>query len=166
MVTLTVHTRRRILIAAVALLAGSFVWTCYLLVAGRPIIAAADARQPQPHPPVGTADRAEQACMLWQLDEYAVIYRKPLRSPLFDPPPQAPPAKARPKMPVTLEGTAVEPGHSYAFLATADGVRIVGAGEVLEGVEVLEINDQSVTVRFDGEITILTLAKDSGGRHE
>jgi hypothetical protein len=91
-------------------------------------------------------------------DDYAVIYQRNLRKPLFDPTPvsikSAPPPK--PKLKATLTGTVLEPGFTYALFIDSKGQqKLVSIGQSVEDAEVLSIRDSEATVRFCGEEMIL-----------
>ena len=97
------------------------------------------------------------------LSAFAVIYRRDLRQPLYDPKPvvaapAAPPPPPKPE--VDLVGTAVELGYTYAFLQTKAGkVKMMGIGEELDGLRVTAIADGSATVQFHGQTYTLEVKK-------
>jgi hypothetical protein len=89
----------------------------------------------------------------------AVIYETNLRKPLFDPAPVvaqpvAPPPP--PKLEVILTGTAVDPGSTYGLFKLKTGeVKLVSVGELVEGAEVLAIDERSATVKHFGQTITL-----------
>ena len=102
---------------------------------------------------------------------------RPLRRPLFDPPPvaAAPPPKptpkvverptpppAPPKLEVTLVGTIIQPDQSLAIVADASGeFDVKGIGESLElspqGITVERIESERVTLRYQGRESTIEL---------
>ena len=94
------------------------------------------------------------------LQQYALIWQRPLRNPLYDPSPVAAKLTPEPQLKGRLAGTVVEPGFTYAFFNTADG-RIVRlrVGDKIEGAEVKSIADGSVTVLFAGDTLTLTVER-------
>ena len=89
---------------------------------------------------------------------------KPLRAPLYDPPPAPAPTKkqsvpAAPprqsKLDLTLVGTIIEKNGSVAILSDASGeFDVKGIGELLEltppGVTVESIESEQVTLQYEG----------------
>lgn len=163
MVMMTLRTRKRVLLAVNVLLAAGLVCTAWAMAFGAPLAQVDDppaAEGAGQHPHAAKPNSSA----LGPLEQYAAIYQRDLRQVLFDPPAIAARPAPKPKMPITLEGTAVEPGHSVAFIRTKSGhTKILRPGQTVDGVEILEILDQSVTVRFNGEVTTLTLSRDEGG---
>ncbi len=101
------------------------------------------------------------------LSAYSAICQRELRKPLFDAKvsvvstAKAPPPK--PKLAVTLTGTVIEPGFTYAMLRGKSGqVKFVSVGQVIDDAEVTEITSSSVTVKFHGDSITLKVSK--GGR--
>ncbi len=100
------------------------------------------------------------------LSSYAIVHKRNLRKPLFDPKPikvvkHAPP---KPMLTVSLVGTVLEPGFTYAILKNRSGkTKFVDKGEVYEDVKVTEITSNSVTIIFNGE-TITLHKNDKGGQ--
>lgn len=92
---------------------------------------------------------------------YAVIHQTDLRKPLFDPAPvaAAPPAPPpKPKLEAVLTGTAVDPGSTFGIFRTRAGdTRLVEVGQVVDGAEVIGIEEGKATVRFHGDILVLTV---------
>ena len=96
------------------------------------------------------------------LAEFEPLCRRPLRRPLYDPPPKAKPApvvvapKPPPPLSVRLLGTAVEPDHSMAMLLTARGtIEMKAVGDKLDDMpdaaEVTKIEQDCVTLRYHGQ---------------
>lgn len=102
------------------------------------------------------------------LADYRGIYQRDLRKPLDDPKPvevKAPPPKPKPerKLDVTLVGTAVDPGSTYAFFQQKGGkVTMAGVGEKIDDVEVTGITDGEAVVRFDGRVITLKVPERKG----
>ena len=151
---MTIRSWKHLLLAASLALAGGLVLSVYLLAA-RPVEC------PRAKPAAGTASPATgepvEAAPPAGAD-YAVIYRRDLLKPLYDPKPE-PKVETKPpppKLRVTLEGTAVEPGFTYGVFRTADGkTRLVSVGETIAEAEVLEIRNGEAVVRHHGrEITL------------
>jgi len=116
----------------------------------------------------GSGGGAARRARAETLADYAAIYRRDLRKPLVDPKPVAPTVRLRrpkPKMTVTLVGTAVEPGFTYAMFRTrGHGTKLVRVGETIEGVEVLSVATDSARVRFAGEVRELKKVGKEGAR--
>ena len=90
------------------------------------------------------------------LDEYAVIYQRDLARPLYDAPPAVvvTPTVA---LPIRRTGVMGEPGSYYGMFATSTNeTKLAGAGDTVEGVEILEVTGNSATVRFGGKTSKLT----------
>lgn len=99
------------------------------------------------------------------LSAYAGIYQRDLRKPLYDVTPVqiVKPEPTKPKLTVTLVGTAVEPGFTYGLFRTKSGeTKFVRVGETIKdtGVEVLEITQDAARVRFAGEILTLKVRRE------
>jgi hypothetical protein len=90
------------------------------------------------------------------------------RRPLFDAPSPAPviapPPPPPPPLTVRLAGTIIEPGHSRAVLVGPDGkTELKGVGEHSGPAEVLEIGQDTCTVRYLGNRVTLKIDKGVGG---
>ena len=101
------------------------------------------------------------------LSAYAAIYKRPLRKPLFDPKPGvaagAKAAPPKPKLTVTLTGTVIEPGFTYAMLRGKSGqVKFVAVGQTIDSAEVTAITNGSATVKFHGDSITLQVNKGGG----
>ena len=157
MVRLTVHHRKRLLLAANAVL-------------GLAIVACVSAGVFWPLG-VGQSDttptRQDQATSrpvgpIEPLGSYAVIYDKDIRGPLYDPAPASVVAikPAVPKLTVQLVGTVLEPGFTYGLFRTAGGkTRLVLVGQTVAGAEVVSVRDGSATVKFAGKIHQLAVKR-------
>lgn len=97
------------------------------------------------------------------LDLLVKIGSLPLRRPLYDPPEviqKKPILKSKPCLSIELVGLINEPGHSRALLRTKEGkTRLLSVGETFSNeaglIEVVSIDDASITVGYEGErITI------------
>jgi hypothetical protein len=94
------------------------------------------------------------------LESYAVIYRMDFQRPLVDS--AAGPAAVKPT--VTLVGTVIQPGFTYAMLKNKAGeTKWVSVGQTLDGAEVVEIAEDSATVKFAGTVIVLKIQKEGTG---
>ncbi len=93
---------------------------------------------------------------------YAVISGRDLRAPLHDAPPPTIVATQPAALPsIRLTGTVTEPGFSYGMFRTPAGdTKMLGAGESYEGMEIVEVNPQSVKVKFNGQLLTLPVQKE------
>jgi len=90
------------------------------------------------------------------LAHYRLIWERDLRRPLFDPPPTVAQTPPKPKLALTLLGTALEADAGYAMVKTADGkTRFCQVGDKVAEAEILAIGLDAVQVRFAGEILTL-----------
>lgn len=99
--------------------------------------------------------------------DWPQLWARALRRPLVDKPAAAATQsaiQAKPLVPlnVVLVGTIVEEGHSRAMLSTAAGVvEVLGIGETVGGAtggaEIVEIQSNSVVLRYRGELTTVRL---------
>ena len=113
-------------------------------------------------PPAATQAAAADTDL--PLSAYAVLYEKDLLRPLYDAAPTVAAKTPPPKPTVTLVGTVIEQGFTYALLRTKDGqVKMVAAGQVVDGSEVTEITSDSTTVRFGGATHTLKIQKGEAG---
>ena len=101
------------------------------------------------------ANHAENPSQQPPLEDFAVIYSRDLRKPLFDPKPKrvAKPAPPPPPKPAfKLVGTVVEgEDNSLGLFRTRNGeTKFKGVGEMIEGAKVLEIREGGVTVQLQG----------------
>ena len=162
MVRVTYRLQKRLLQTTVGLLAAGCLWAGWLLVAGP---ADFDSRS---KPKAASARRGASEAVadaLEPLDAYAGIHQRDLRRPLVDPEPPPKPVPPKPKLTIALQGTAVEPGHNYAFFQTNTGeTKIASEGQTLEGAEIVSIGVGEVVVKFDGETITLLAPKEGGGQ--
>lgn len=167
MVTLTIHHGRRLLAGLCAALAAALAASVAALAltpldAGTPGAASVES-------PVADNNAVEPAAR--PLKDYEIVWKRNLLAPLYDAAPvvavkaPAPP----PKLPVTLLGTVVEPGHTYGMFRDKDGrTKFVRVGQSIDGAEVKTITGDGATVLFAGrEITLKaekTTAEKKDGR--
>ena len=118
-------------------------------------------------------DGKAQRTAMPTLAEFEPLCRRPLRRPLYDPPPKAKPAavvvapKPPPPLAVRLLGTAVEPDHSMAMLLTARGtIEMKAVGDKLDDMpdaaEVTKIEQDCVTLRYHGQTVRLEVESKDG----
>ena len=159
MVTLTIHQGRRLLAGLCAVLATGLAAAASGLALSP--LETADVRQAPSAAAETVADAAAPAAR--PLADYQVVWQRNLLAPLFDPTPEAA-AKAAPppKLPVTLLGTVVEPGHTYGMFRDKEGrTRFVRVGQSVDGAEVRAITADGATVLFAGrEMTLKVETKD------
>ena len=164
MVALALRTRRQMLWAANVLMVlalGGAVWA--LVVQPVRVARPKDTTDPL-DTTVPTRNRVPED-KLGPLEAYEVIWKRDFLKPLFPPKPAPKPPAPKPKCPVTLAGIVVEPGHGCAFLRTGTGaVKMARPGEKVEGVEVLQIAQESVTVSFEGAEFTLKRTQAGGDR--
>ncbi len=97
------------------------------------------------------------------LEEYAVIYSRDLRKPVFDikPPDPIKVEPPKPKFKATLTGTVLEPGFTYALFRTSSGEdKLISVGQSIEDAEVTAIESETVTLNFHGDVLKLTVKQD------
>ncbi|MEM9109980.1 MAG: hypothetical protein AAGC72_08140 [Planctomycetota bacterium] len=118
------------------------------------------------HTPAGQARQQDirGASDLPPIQAFETAWSLQLQRPLYDPPPvvqdKPPPPPPTPPS-VRLAGTVVEPGRSVAFLRDRSGsTRVVQVGQVVDGAELLSIEDQHVSVRFEAYDWQLTVDKE------
>lgn len=158
---MTLRQRKHVLWTLNAALAAALA-VCVAALAFSPLDAGPADAGNRGRPTTGPKDEQHKT---GPMSAYAGIYRRDLRKPLYDvkPAPVVKPAKPKPRMTVTLVGTALEPGFTYGMFRTKSGAtKFVSVGETIEGVEVLEISEGSAKVRFAGEV--LTLKTSKGGK--
>ncbi len=95
------------------------------------------------------------------LADFQPLWNLQLRQPLFDPPPApapAPQAVKAPTLAIKLAGIINEPGHSFAMFTMPDGqIEMKAVGDRCGDVEVLSIEENTVSVRFNGQTVKLKL---------
>ena len=106
------------------------------------------------------------------------VLRRSLRAPLYDPPPAPPktPANVRPvprpkptpppRLNLTLVGTIIDPDHSLAIVADADGnFDVKGVGDSLElqpaGVRIGHIEAEVITLQYQGREATIRLDREA-----
>lgn len=156
MVAWSTKTRRRLLWAAnLSLLAATVASTLVLAIS--PLATNGPARKNSPDE---SRVNLEPKHGVRPLEEYVVIYGRDFRKPLYDIKPTPPTEPPKPKLTLTLTGTAVEPGYTFATFQTGSGEsKLVGLGETIAGAEVVKITADSVTVSFNGELITLKVSK-------
>jgi type II secretory pathway component PulC len=106
------------------------------------------------------------------LAQFEPLCRRPLRRPLYDPPPKAKPApvvvaQKPPPLNVRLVGTALEPDHSMAMLLTSRGtIEMKAVGDKLDdtpdSAELTSIEQDRVTLRYHGQTVRLEVENKDG----
>ena len=163
MVAMSLRTRRRLLICVNAILAlGVAVCLCVIFFLS-PKVNLFDEEPLQSHQ---TAE-VQTSHDILPLDAYAVIHRRNLRAPLYDPKvvikKKAPPKK--PRFRARLVGAVVEPGFTYGIFRTDSGRdKLVSVGDTVEGAELTAIAEGSATLKFHGELITLQVPKKEAGK--
>jgi hypothetical protein len=115
------------------------------------------------HGQAATMPAAKAPRSLRPIQDFAVIYQKDVRKPLFDAKPVAAEAPPPPKLSARLTGTVVEPGYTYAIFRTSAGeTKLVRIGQSIEGAEVTAINEASATVKYAGQELTLPVERKEG----
>lgn len=158
---MTPRRRRTLLWAAVALLGMATV-----VAAVAPLTAPLAEGESPKNPAVG--DRSARSAQsglqghTLPLEDYTVICKRPLRRPLYDPKPQPEPEPEKPKLNLTLLGTAVEPGFTYAMFQTSGREqKLVTVGQTIEGAELQAVRNGEADLLFHGETVTLKMEKDN-----
>jgi type II secretory pathway component PulC len=128
-------------------------WETEMAVPDTPAIAAAHGEENSMKPAIPT------------LQQFATVWHKPLRRPLFDPPPAAAASAAvavQAPLNIKLLGTAIEAEESLAIFAIPPGtVEVKRVGEAIgEGaarVQVREIQGQRVILERHGRPVTLEM---------
>lgn len=82
------------------------------------------------------------------LDDLAVIWKRNLRGPLFDPPPEPVKPTEPARLVLSLVGTVVEPDRSYAVFRLADSSTVVKpVGAQVDGFDVVDVRRGIATLR-------------------
>ncbi|MEZ6192075.1 MAG: hypothetical protein R3C45_12425 [Phycisphaerales bacterium] len=102
------------------------------------------------------------------LEQFAKLWNKNLRPPLFDPPVEPTVSSAAPERPkiirpdIRLIGFAVESDRSVAILSGPDGaVEFKAVGEQLQGVTVRSITSDGVLLNHNGDEYLLKFEEDT-----
>jgi len=162
-VTVSLRTWKRVLTAMAVALAAATAAAAWALVC---LPLAVDDPGPQ-SASSATDETPTSHAARRHLSDYAVVYERNLLAPLHDPAPaavvrrEAPP----PRLEATLEGTAVEPGFTYALVRTKDGkTRFVSVGQTVAGAEVVAIGNGQATFSLGGREIVLKVQKKEGRR--
>lgn len=162
MVTISLLARKRILVTVNAALAAGIL-ACIVLT----VLLPAKVEKVESPKDRDISVNRQESRQVGPLKAYAVIYRRDLRKPLFDPKPVIPLTiePPRPKLAVRLVGTAVEPGFTYGLFRTKSGrTELVSVGQKIEGAEVVSVGDGTATVKFAGELITLKVEPKEGNR--
>jgi hypothetical protein len=158
MVTVMTWRNQRLLLfsAAAALVAAALFLLAWALFLPLDRGDERDAARKKTQPDMATTRKMEP------LGAYAVIYQRDLRKPLFDSEAAKVDTPSPPPLTVTLKGTVVEDGFSYAILRGKGGdEKLLRVGDSLEGAEVIAIAEGEATVRFhDQNITLKAQLKE------
>jgi len=119
---------------------------------------------PQTGPPsTGQVQSASTHRHLPPLKSFDSVVSLDLRRPLFDAPPPVVVENQPPPPPLTirLAGTIMEPGRNLAMLVTQEGkIELKAVGESSGNAQILAIEADAVTVRFNGENITLQVEKE------
>lgn len=106
------------------------------------------------------------------LKEFEPFFQKPIRRPLFDQPTKTVPVQQavvekRPLPSVKLLGVAIETDHSLAMFLTSRGtIEVKGIGDIVgengNDPQIVTIENQHVTLRYQGETLTLALEGEKG----
>lgn len=153
---MTIRGQKRLLLLLNLALAGGLAATVALALA-----------MPLDEPPsAGTAGKTPSTApatiqKLRPRSDYAVIYQKSLRPPLYD---AAASAAPTPQLNLKLIGTMLEPDFTRGLFVTASGEqKLVAVGESVDGAEVLAVKDGSATVKYAGQEIVLKVQKKEEG---
>ncbi len=90
------------------------------------------------------------------LDKIVALARRPLRPPLYDPPPRVVEKSPPPPLRITLLGTVIEPGQSKALLRNGAGeVAMVPEGAVVDQARIDNVEVGRITVTYHGQTLTL-----------
>jgi hypothetical protein len=150
-----------------------------ILVAGFLLPVEVEAQETQTpgvsetQPAASRRSSSQPSPMAQVYEQLEQLASRPLRRELEEPrksTPQRPAGLPRPKLSISLVGTAREPGHSMAVFGKPDGsIQWVRPGETIEtpsgNVTLEQVTAAGVTVRFAGETVQLELpaTPDTGG---
>ncbi len=157
MVRMTFRNRKRLLWMLIVALGASIIG-CVCFVVFMPL--GIQVAEPETNNTGSTETGSES--VVEPLSAYAVVYKRDLRKPLFDPKPVSvrKPSVRKPRLGLKLLGTAVDPAYTYGFFRDRSGqTKLVQVGQTLDGAEVIAITDGSATVRYHDEIIVLEVAK-------
>jgi len=162
-VTVSLRTWKRALTALAVALAAATAAAAWALVC---LPLAVDDPAPQAADRTADDETAAQPAR-HHLSDYAVVYERNLLAPLYDAAPAAVVAREAPppRLEVRLEGTAVEPGFTYALVRTKDGkTRFVSVGQTVAGAEVVAIGNGQATFSLGGRQVVLKVEKKEAAR--
>ena len=146
--------RRLVSILSIAFVAGGV--ACLLIAA----IAPLDHAEISPAAKITAKPHATTAP---SLSDFEPIFAMDLRKPLVDPPKTDPAADALTEdspLSVRLSGTIIEPGRSVAIFSTGlTKTTIRQVGQEINGAEVVSIESDTVTLRYQGQLRQLKLEK-------
>ena len=161
MVNLTYRKQRQLLWVGNLILGASVLLAVYWL-AIRPVPVQAPSPGKSQNVPGVSAGAANSK----PLTAYSSVWQRDLRKPLFDEATTTAAVSApKTRLNVTLMGTVVDPGYSYALLRSGSGqTKLVEIGQVIDGAELTEVNADTVTMKFGGETVTLQIQKQGGAR--
>lgn len=156
---MSIHRMRRLL-----WLGGGLAWSAACGVVVCAVVAPPPEVVPPRMPPMPARKAQAAPPPLPSAEESAAVWRRPLRKPLFDPPPTAPVPTSAPSAPLIakLLGTIEEEGRSRGLFALKGGateVRGVGErlGDLPDGAEVVSIEPQRAVLKHHGKSIVLPL---------
>ena len=164
MVTVSLRTWKRALTALAVALAAATAAAVWALVC---LSLAVEEPAPQEAAGPATDETPTVQAPRRHLSDYALVYERNLLAPLYDAAPAAVVAREAPppRLEVRLEGTAVEPGFTYALVRTKDGkTRFVSVGQTVAGAEVVAIGNGQATFSLGGRRVVLKVEKKEGRR--
>jgi hypothetical protein len=135
-------------------------------------IAEQEPSEQRPMARSGSHDGKDHRTAMPTLAQFEPLCRRPLRRPLYDPPPKTKSApvvvaKTPPPLNVRLVGTALEPDHSMAMLLTSCGtIEMKSVGDKLDdtpdSAELTSIEQDRVTLRYHGQTVRLEVESKDG----
>lgn len=157
---MTVRTQRRLLWLTTALTLGVSGWVAWRTFTIKPTAQQADAAATSGAivEPVLLADRHPVTA-----DQLQPYWSRPLRRPLYDPPPkkEEKPKFVPPPLKVKLLGTIMEPGNAQAILMTSNGeVVMQRAGDTVEGAVIQEVTSTAIKVLYHDQTLDLKVSEE------
>ena len=148
-------------ILAVAMLACSFALLAWAVLAPSEVNNRQVRTSPRRNVELGAPDQADAPS--WK--DFEPLFGRRFQRPLFDPPPEAPPApvvKVTPPPPVKLVATMPEPDGGHAMFSDPRGaILIKSVGDEITGGDtpavVTEIAEDHVVLRHEGRLVTLKL---------
>lgn len=151
---MNVRAQRKTIHSATCLLALGAVSCAVWVLATRPTIKVSD---PTTMSSAATSPPSASSVVTHSADLLQLAQR-PLRQALQDAPAAPPPPLA-----LKLSGTVVEAGRSRAVMIGADGKsQLRGVGDLVDGIELIDISADSVTVQYLGNPVVLKPVKGGG----